>query len=218
MLELYRVGQLAYWDAVAENRKKLQALDLSTDAESPPTGQMKKLVAVPETSGATLEEAVAAFIREHTQIGVWVDRTRSKQEATLGVLVELLGGKTKMSSITKQDAQNVKAVVISLPANKNKNPKTRDLPLKEAAKVYGVPKLSPATVNAYLGAFYSFFDWAAKNAYAKEKLFDGMKVRTKRSATATNDPRTAFSKEAISLMVEELTWSCRVFVRPQVLV
>ena len=206
-LELYRVGQLAYWDAVAEHRKKLQALDLLTEAstDTPSNGHVKKNFGGPESSGATLEEAVAAFIREHAQIGVWVDSTRTKQEATLGVLIELLGGKTKMSAIGKQDAQDVKAVVISLPANKNKNPKTRDLPLKEAAKVDGVQKLSPATVNAYLGAFYSFFDWAAKNAYAKEKLFDGMKVRTKRAATATNDLRTAFSMAAISLMVKELT-------------
>lgn len=206
-LELFRVGQLAYWDAVAQHRKTLQKLDLLTVAgqDQSKDGQEKSPIGAAEDSGATLEETVAAYVREHAQMGVWVERTRAKQEATLGVLVELLGAATKAAVIGKQHAQDVKAVVMTLPANKNKNPKTRNLSLRDAAKVEGVPKLSPETVNAYLGAFYTFFDWATKNGYTKEKLFDGMKVRTKRAASTSNDARAAFSMDAISKMVEQLT-------------
>ena len=78
-LELYRVGQLAYWDAVAEHRKRLQKLDLMTEAspDEALNGQAKRPYGA-GSQGATLAEAVAAYVKEHAQMGVWVDRTRAK--------------------------------------------------------------------------------------------------------------------------------------------
>ncbi len=58
------------------------------------------------------------------------------------MLTELLGTERRMTSITKQDAQNVKRVLLELPANRNKMPLTRNLPLLEAVKVQDVQKIT----------------------------------------------------------------------------
>ena len=155
-------------------------------------------------SRRTLAEVVDLYINEQVRVGGWAVRTRAKQEATLGVLVELLGGATPMDSITKRDAQDVKSVLLTMPANKNNNPKTRNLSIREAAKVQGVAPIGPLTLNGYLGAFHTFTDWAAKNSYATGKAFEGIKVRAKRNTSAVDQVRAAFAPAAVASMVKEL--------------
>lgn len=158
-----------------------------------------------EGAGKSIAEVVELYVNEQVRVGGWVERTRAKQEATLGVLVELVGSETPMSAITKKHAQDVKAVLLTVPARKNTMPSLRKMTLREAAKVEGVPTLSPTTLNGYFGAFFTFADWAVKNAYASTNAFEGMKVRAKRNTTVADQVRTAFSPEAVALMVKELT-------------
>ena len=206
VLELYRVGLLAYWEAVQDHRRKLQSVELLPVAgrEGSVQGKIPEKTGTKTNLNATLSDVVNQYIDENWQAGVWVARTRDKQKATLGVLIELLGGSTLISSIGMQEAQDVKIVVRGIPSNKNKNPKTRDLSLRDAAKVPGVQRLSSETVNFYLGAYYTFFDWAMKNGYAREKLFDGMKVKTKRDTSDADSKRSPFPDEAVSKMIAEL--------------
>jgi integrase len=206
VLELYRVGLLAYWDAVKDHRRKLQSVELLPvgGREGSVQGKIPEQIGTKTNLNATLSDVVNQYIDENWQAGVWVARTRDKQKATLGVLIELLGGSTLISCIGMQEAQDVKIVVRNMPANKNKNPKTRDLSLRDAAKVPGVQRLSSETVNFYLGAYYTFFDWAMKNGYAREKLFDGMKVKTKRDTSDADSKRSPFPDEAVSKMIAEL--------------
>ena len=208
-LKLLHVGMRAVVDALEGQSKAVHSFDLVTlpEPSNGPSGASGGLGAgMPKAaSGKTLAEVVDLYIDEQVRVGGWAARTRSKQEATLGVLVELLGGATPMVSIAKKDAQDVKSVLLKIPANKNKNPKTQNLSLREAANVPGVASLSPATLNGYLGAFHTFTEWAAKNSYATSNLFDGMKVRTKRNTAAVDQVRKAFPPEAVALMVKELT-------------
>ena len=153
------------------------------------------------------------YIREQVRVGSWVGGTHAKREAMLAVLTELLGAATPMNAITKKDAQEVKSVLFDLPANKNKHPEARDPTLREAAKLTGLPTLSARTLNDYLGTFHTFTAWAGKNSYAKEGLFEGMNVNAGRGATVPDQVRTAFSPEAISAMVRELTTADSKIVR-----
>ena len=192
VLELFRTGMLAYWNAVDDHRKKLQSVDLIT---VPIMGQKDNLLHREVTNDSTtLAEVVALYIKEQDRIGAWVERTRAKQEATLGVLVELVGSATPMASISKKNAQDVKAVLLSLPPNKNKNPLTRNLSLRDAAKVPGIESMSPVTLNAYIGAFHTFTGWAVNNGYANENPFEGMKVRSSSRAAAMDESRKALNR------------------------
>ena len=208
-LKLLHVGMRAVVDAIEGQSRAVHSFDLVSPPEPSkgPSGATGGLGAgVSEVaSGKTLAEVVDLYINEQVRVGGWAVRTRAKREATLGVLVELLGGATPMDTITKKDAQDVKSVLLKIPANKNKNPKTQNLSLREAANVPGVASLSPATLNGYLGAFHMFAEWAARNSYATGNLFEGMKVRTKRNPAAVDQVRKAFSPEAVAVMVKELT-------------
>lgn len=203
ILPLLHRGLLAMIAEFDAKKAELEVLEL---------GEVPKVMKDPATpvpdlegAGKTVAEVVELYVSEQVRVGGWVERTRAKQEATLGVLVELVGAETPMAAITKKHAQDVKAVLLTVPARKNTTPKLRKLTLREAARVQGVPTLSPTTLNGYFGAFFTFADWAVKNAYASTNAFEGMKVRAKRNTTIADQVRTAFSAEAIGLMVTELT-------------
>lgn len=208
-LKLLHVGIRAVVDALEGRTEAVHAFDLL----KPPQAANVPSEAAPGLSGPmaldepgeTLGAVVDLYIKEQVRVGAWVGGTQEKRKAMLGVLTELLGAATPMNAISKRDAQDVKSVLFDLPANKNKHPIARDLSLREAAKLKVEHTLSPRTLNDYLGTFHTFTAWAAKNAYAREGLFEGMSVNAGRGTSVPDQVRKAFSPEAISAMVAELT-------------
>ena len=160
---------IAEFDA---KKAELEVLELG----EAPMATKDPATTVPDLEGAgkSIAEAVELYVNEQVRVGNWVERSRAKQEATLGVLVELVGCETPMNAVTKKHAQDVKAVLLTVPARKNTTPKLRKMTLREAAKVQGMPTLSPTTLNGYFGAFFTFADWAVKNAYASGNAFEGI--------------------------------------------
>lgn len=106
-----------------------------------------------------------------------------------------------VATVSRQDAQDVKKVLLELPSNRNKRPETRNLSARDAANVPGVPKLDSVTVNSYLSIYQSLFRWAVDNGYSTEPLFAGMRV----GKAATNAPvRSAFAPAALQTIYREL--------------
>ncbi|MDX2485262.1 MAG: site-specific integrase [Pseudodonghicola sp.] len=152
---------------------------------------------------ATLQAAIDAYVQENKHIGTWRAATFAKKEACLGLLTELLGSDRPMANIAKQDAQAVKRILLELPANRHKIAVTRELSLLEAVEVEGVQKITPVTVDGYISVFQSFFDWAERNGYAAEKLFTGMRLG--KSATKGAPKRKAFEQKALEAVFREVT-------------
>lgn len=119
-------------------------------------------------------------------------KTEADKRDALALLAELTGAKSP-ALLTKADAREVKATLFKLPKNRNKNPKTRDLPLGKMLEVPGVERLSVRTMNAYLGHMQTFFSWAVNNGYASENIFAGLKIRKKKGAE--EEGRNAFTAE-----------------------
>lgn len=93
-------------------------------------------------------------------------------------------------------------MVQALPVNRNTKPETKDLPLLEAIKVDGGPKVSVITVSNHLAMFFRFWSWAERHGHAPQKLFENMKVaKPKRSTGARN----AYTKEQTAKLFAELT-------------
>ncbi|WP_165802871.1 site-specific integrase [Pelagivirga sediminicola] len=151
----------------------------------------------------TLQQAIDAYVQENKHIGTWRAATFAKKEASLGLLTEVLGSDRIMTSITKQDAQAVKRILLELPANRHKIAATRELSLHEAVEVEGVQKITPVTVDGYISVFQSFFDWAERNGYAAEKLFTGMRLG--KSASKGAPKRKAFEQKALEAVFREIT-------------
>lgn len=205
-LELFRTGYIAYWQAVAAHRQKLQMIDLGTSSASDgaTSGGPSETLKESTISGPTLAEVVKLYIEDPTFDRKWTSRTRAKRAATLAVLVELIGGDTPMAAITKKHVQDVRLVVLKLPSNKNKNPLTRDLSLRDAAKVPGVQGMSTQTLNDYFGTFHAFTEWSSRLGYCKEGLFAGINAGTSKSKDDKGG-REAFTPTELALMVHELT-------------
>lgn len=200
LAELHR-GLVAFTAELDRRKKNLSNYDFA-DAESAPVEKEDdKLRTI---GGESLESVVRAYLLENRQIGAWASRTFAKKESTLQCLIELLGPNLPVSTLSKRHAQDVKAVLLELPLNKSKHPITRNLSLREAAKVAGLEKISVETVNDYISILHTFNDWALRNGYTSNNVFAGMKVTRRRSHASADAARLAFPPEAISAMVAEL--------------
>ncbi|MBD3756240.1 MAG: site-specific integrase, partial [Gammaproteobacteria bacterium] len=120
----------------------------------------------------------------------------------LDLLGQITGDKSPVA-LTKADAQRVKDVLLRLPKDRNKSPRTRGLMLEEMLEVKGLPVISSRTVNVYIGGMQTFFKWALDNGYAAENVFTGMRVKV--SSRAKERGRKAFSTDQLQKLFMHLT-------------
>jgi hypothetical protein len=142
---MLREIQMAHRDMLRALEQHMSAQETYDFANSP-----APLVAEvrPETEVApsiSLSQAIAEYIGENRHAKAWESSTFDKKEAALEVLTELLGADRRMNSISKQDAQGVKRLLLLLPSNRNKHPQTRGLSLQQASTVQDVPKMTTVT-------------------------------------------------------------------------
>jgi integrase len=154
----------------------------------------------PHARSASLSAAIADFKAEHGP--QWSQEMRNKADAELALLVEYFGPDKAMDQITRQDAAEMKQVVLSMPVNRKTKPETRDLTLQEAIAVPGLPRPSIKTVNSYLDMFRRFWDWAERHGHAPVKLFNGMKVA---KAKHTDEGRKAYTPDQTGKLHATLT-------------
>lgn len=112
----------------------------------------------PQTRSISLSAAISDFKAEHGP--QWSQEMRNKADAYLALLAEFCGPDKGMDQITRQDAAEMKQVVLTMPVNRKTKAETRDLTLREAVAVPGLPTLSTKTANSYLDMFRRFWDWA----------------------------------------------------------
>ncbi|MCV6596616.1 MAG: hypothetical protein OIF40_05975, partial [Mangrovicoccus sp.] len=108
-------------------------------------------VAVPGAQGEVPErrvkfsESVAMYFEEKSRTDALAVKTERDKRDAFSLLSEITGDKP-LAEITKEDAREVKQVVMRLPKNRRKNPKTRDKTLFEMLEVEGVELLSARSV------------------------------------------------------------------------
>ena len=67
---------------------------------------------------------------------------------------------------------------MKLPINRNKNPKYRDLTIKEILEMKKVQPQSRTNINKYLGRLSTVFSWSMKQGFVDENVFEGMRVES----------------------------------------
>jgi integrase len=160
-----------------------------------------------------LSQAIGEYIGENRRANSWGVTTFDKKTAHLNTLIEVLGGDRQTQAITKQDALDLKRIVLALPKNRQKMPATRGLSIFEAIAIVGVEKNDAVTVNYYLGTFHSFFGWLVNNGYAAENPFSGIKVGKTSGKAKTK--RKPFKSDALKAMHTELTQNGMALVKSQ---
>lgn len=213
---LLREIQMAWRDMLREFGKHHAALnhyDFNNTAVPAPFTEPVPAPASAALEGISLADAIAEYIAENRRAESWEFGTFGKKQAALDALTELLGTDTKIGTITKQHARDVKQVVSKLPPNRNKQQATRHLTIREAAALPGIAPMSTVTVNSYISIYQSFFDWAEKNGHTEANPFEGMRVLGSRKES--REQRQAFKPEALQAVYTELTQNTRGLVKKQ---
>lgn len=169
---------------------------------APTTPQPRVQSAVKEADMLALAEVLSRYFAELDRTKALAVKTDGEKRDALALMAELTGSKPP-ANMTKADVQAVKAALFKLPKNRSKNPKTRDLPLREALEVTGLERIAARTMNVYLGHMQHFFGWAVDNGYAAVNVFQGL--RLKRTARSDEEGRKAFSAQELQLMYSHLT-------------
>jgi len=199
ILDEIRKARIGAYRAILEHSERLSAYDFS----EPLSGPVETSASRPTSMhAATISETVEAFFREHDTTSDWTSGTVEKRRAIMDFVVEWFGPETMMAGIGKRDAAALKAATLSLPTNRTKAPKLRGLSLREAIAVPNMPKISNATVNAYISIYKIFWAWSQAHGFAQEALFAGMSVGKKGHGSRD---RRAFTPEALVKAYSALT-------------
>jgi len=187
-----RKGRHDQLKAFLRRAESVDEYDLASAAQTPHKGTQGRSV--------TLAEAFDDFMAE--SLPEWSDQMAGKARSFMAVPLEFFGPERPLADITRQDANELKKLLQKLPLNRNTRPETRGLPLIEAVKVEGVPKVSLETVNNHIGMFIRFWDWAERHTLTPHKLFVGMKIKRGKQKKSE---RKAYSKDQTAKLYAELT-------------
>lgn len=127
-------------------------------------------------------------------------KTHNNYKFTLQVLKEILGAKTYLNEITRDDCRTVRDFLITMPSNATK--KYPGLSLKQAskkAKIDGNPTLSPKSINKYLMQLSTVIKYAVRERYLTINVAEGLSVHdpvsniAKRPSFTSDDLKVIFS-------------------------
>lgn len=155
-----------------------------------------------ERAGFTLREVWDGYFQENVRGDQWVEKTRHEKTEHVAVLFEVLGAETDIREVSARKAREVKDILLKYPRNRNKNPKTRGLPLAEALVVPAVAKLNVQTVNKYLATYAGLFLWANRQGYIDDAVFSGFAIRQNRQQGKA--ARGAFSESDVAILMRHL--------------
>ncbi len=105
----------------------LNSYSFTQTADSPKTP--------PRPASAPLGGAIDDYMAEHSR--KWLPKDAKQFRAYLNILLEYFGADRPLATITKQDASEVKKILLSLPASRNTKPALKDLPLKRGGESNG---------------------------------------------------------------------------------
>jgi hypothetical protein len=135
---------------------------------------------------------------EDAKINGGTKKALSKHEASLALVVEILGDDKPVSTVDYDDCKLFRAKLARVPTNRTKL--FRELTLDqsiERAEAEGLSRLSPITQQTYLAALRDLLDLACKKGIIKTNHAATMKP-LKRDPVAAGDKRAPFTLDQIA--------------------
>ncbi|MEQ1514877.1 MAG: DUF6538 domain-containing protein [Usitatibacteraceae bacterium] len=142
----------------------------------------------------SLRDVYNRYIDDPTH--AWSTSTRQAYETTRTVALEMLGGQTAISDLTRADLRQLIDVLRFLPRNSSKLfPK---LSLREAAELArsnpAIKRISTANVNVYLGNLSTFLNWCVSEEVIARNPARGLRLPDE---VAKRDKRHPFSRDQL---------------------
>ena len=143
--------------------------------------------AAPDT--VTLAGLVERFLADPSRsAGV---KANNDYRVVLRYLTEFTPATTPVRKVTREHAKAVRDLLMRLPANISKKKKLRGRKPRSAAaeaKKLGIPPMSVATANAYVGKMSALFKWAVREGLADSNPAEGLLLPTDTHARDARDP------------------------------
>ncbi len=138
-------------------------------------------------------------------------KTKLKQDAQARLFKDVIGGKTLVSAVGREQARKLLDTVKALPSNATKRfPKKKLAEVLEIAKAKELAPMSVTTANSYMSAFVSLLDFAVaehiieKNPATGLRLAsDGVKRKDKRLPFTVADLKAIFAAPLYSGCVDD---------------
>lgn len=138
-------------------------------------------------------------------------KTKLKQDAQARLFKDVIGGKTLVSAIGREQARKLLDTVKGLPSNATKRfPKKKLAEVLEIAKAKELAPMSVTTANSYMSAFVSLLDFAVaehvieKNPATGLRLAsDGVKRKDRRLPFTVSDLKAIFAAPIYSGCVDD---------------
>jgi len=135
--------------------------------------------------------------------GVVGEKLLDEYRVLTNEFIEIIGN-IPVSLLSKEDIRNYIKTLIKLPINRRKNPRYRDLSIKEVMKLKGVTPQSRINVNKCLTRLTTFMRFGVSQGYIKENYIDGMKIPI--SKKDERKKREPFSQEDLEKILNPKTY------------
>lgn len=154
---------------------------------------------IAEVRPVTLAQLIERFSTEPSQVAL-APKTAAKREAQYRLFKDYFGATTRVDRIDRDQMRSFRDDLGRLPANaKQRFPKLSVRKLLELSEEKRKPLLSPATVNAYLAALTTLFQYALREGHVKADLTarllvrDNVRPEDKRLPFEADDLKAIFS-------------------------
>ncbi|MCX2758980.1 site-specific integrase [Vibrio sp. Sgm 22] len=126
-------------------------------------------------------------------------------------LVLRLLNRQKLSSIRRSDAEDIRQLLIQLPANIKKHQQFKDLSPIQAIKLnqtLKLPVISPNSVKDYIQKCSSFFEWCVQMEYTDVNPFKGFRFKAEVKVSAA---KNAYSPQQLKQIFDNQIFTHRKF-------
>ena len=164
-----------------------------------------------QSSSTTLSGLFTAYSAEMQKSGAWRDGTTRTNDATLRILIEVLGDRP-VETIDKQAARDFKDALGRYPVNRHKLPMLRGKSLAEIATIPGLENLSISTINSILHRASAMFRWAVNQGYAASNPFQGMTVRNR--TKSVKEAVEGFTQDELKAIFNASVYSSHTYRSP----
>jgi len=160
-------------------------------ATAPPRIPQARVTA---SSGIIISQAIDGYVDEQMTAEVWLEKTRIESKAALGLLKDHFGD-VPLTHLNHQRLLHFRDDVLKrLPANRDRNPKYRDVKLADLL-TFDVPecdRMSVDTQNKYLRRIAGLCGWAVRHEHLIANPASGLQYKKKKRP---DEERAAFSPE-----------------------
>ncbi len=145
-----------------------------------------------------------AYIRERDQS--LTNERVDTLKAVVRDLIEVIGGDKTVAAYGREDANNFKAVLLTLPGNWNKRQGLREHGLVEASRLavqLGLPRQAAATIRKKWSLLASLFDYAQLNYEGVKNPFNSKSLVVS-DGTADNEQGDPFTADELKVLLNSL--------------